>query len=92
VRVCLLYEDQDWPMDVMYAIDMENDVIRDITFTAQNEVKGLLSFSYLQDIDDIGDEFTEPAISSGPEAPSRQSLGVLWLVHLVQGPQLNGCN
>lgn len=85
VRIAVLHEDQDGTMDLIYAVDMKNDIIRDIKFKVQNESRGVLTFSYLQDIDGIGNEFTEPVIPAGPKAASRQSPGILWLVHLAEG-------
>lgn len=92
LRVTVFFEEQDSGTEIMYAIDMENDIIRDITFNVQNEHKGSLTFSYLQDIDDTDNEFFDPVIPADLMALSRPGPGILWLVHLVQGLQLNGRN
>ncbi|MBN2313988.1 MAG: hypothetical protein JXM79_08660, partial [Sedimentisphaerales bacterium] len=85
VLVTLLFEERDRDMDLLYAIDMENDVIRDIRFKVGAETQGFLEFSYLQDIDHAGNEFTEPATTTDPKAFSHPYLGILWLAHLVRG-------
>ena len=85
VRVTVFFEEKDSGAELIYTIDMENDLIRDITFKVQDEPKGSLTFSYLQDIDDIGEEFTEPVISADPRALCRPGPGIVWLAHLAEG-------
>ena len=69
---------------LIYSIDLEADVIDEIKLAAGDSSDGYLRFSYLQDIENIGDEFATP------RAPSRQkrreqSKGLLWLVQLTAG-------
>ena len=66
-------------------IDMENDIIEDIRFEVRNRIIGSLEFSYLQDIEQGGDEFIAPAIAQSPEDSIRPGAGILWLVDLAQG-------
>jgi hypothetical protein len=87
--VTVLYEGQDSDLDLMYTIDMENDIIKDIKFSELDGPKGSLTFTYLQDIGGMGNEFTEPMVSVVPEASPRPSPGILWLIHLVHGQHLD---
>jgi len=43
---------------IVYTVDMESDVVERIDFTDTRQ--GELMFTYLQDVDDIGSDFTEP--------------------------------
>jgi len=85
VRVTVFFEEQSNGAELIYTIDTENDLIRDITFKLQDEPQGSLTFSYLQDINDIGERFTEPVISADPRSPSHPGPGIVWLAHLAEG-------
>jgi len=63
---------------IVYAIDMEKDVIESITFSGETE--GQLQFDYLQEIDDVGSEFAEP---SRETQNLERSEGILWLLELI---------
>jgi hypothetical protein len=67
---------------IVYTIDMEQDVIENITFSTNDGRKGELKFSYLQEIDNIGNEFAEPGRKT--KHPER-SEGILWLIRLGEG-------
>jgi RNA polymerase sigma-70 factor (ECF subfamily) len=67
---------------LVYTIDMETDVVEKITFSASDGSEGELRFSYLQDIESLGNEFAPPRIRSN-RAPRRQDQGMLWLVNLM---------
>ncbi len=69
---------------LVYTIDMETDVIEKITFSANNGIEGELEFSYLQDIDNLGNEFTRPRTGSY-RRPQQNPPGILWLAKLVNG-------
>ncbi|MBN2592177.1 MAG: sigma-70 family RNA polymerase sigma factor, partial [Sedimentisphaerales bacterium] len=64
-----------------YIIDMESDVIEKITFLAGNSVEGELEFTYLQNIDNVGNEFISPRIGSYRK-PQQNPPGMMWLVKL----------
>jgi len=72
---------------IVYRIDLETDVIEEITFLAGQDEIGNLKFSYLQSIDEGSSEFVPPgrprqsAVGGAPKG----SPGLLWLVHLVEG-------
>ncbi len=85
VIVRVYYEDEHSNTELVYGIDMENDIIEDIRFEVRNRTIGSLAFSYLQDIEEAGDEFIAPAISENHEVPIRSGAGILWLVDLAQG-------
>jgi len=66
---------------LVYTIDMETDVVEKITFSADNNIEGKLEFSYLQNIDNVGNEFASPRIESYRK-PQQNPQGILWLVKL----------
>jgi len=68
---------------LVYTIDMESDVIEKITFSVDNSIEGELEFSYLQNIDNVGNEFVSPRIGSYRK-PQQNPLGMLWLVKLFK--------
>ncbi len=67
---------------LVYTIDMQADVIEKITFLADNSSQGELEFSYLQNIDNPGNEFVSPRIRSY-RRPQQNPPGMLWLVKLI---------
>jgi len=69
-------------IELVYTIDMETDVIDKITFEVDNVVVGELMFSYLQDINDVAREFTEPRVRRNRKSKQNPS-GLLWLSKLV---------
>ncbi|NQT01268.1 MAG: RNA polymerase sigma factor [Planctomycetes bacterium] len=85
VIIIVYYEDERVNTELVYGIDLENDIIEDIRFETRNRIIGSLVFSYLQDIEQAGNEFIEPVIPESPEVPIRNGPGILWLVDLAQG-------
>jgi RNA polymerase sigma-70 factor, ECF subfamily len=70
---------------IIYSIDLETDVVDEITFSTDKGDKGSLKFSYIQAINDvINGEFVSPSISTTGGTPKSGS-GLLWLVELVEG-------
>ncbi len=67
---------------LVYTIDMETDVIEKITFLADNGGQSELEFSYLQNIDNPGNEFVSPRVGSYRKLQQNPP-GVLWLVKLI---------
>ena len=69
---------------LVYTIDLETDVIDEITFFTDQDVVGNLKFSYLQSIEGVSGEFTSPV---GPRQRTdlQSSSGLLWLIELVKG-------
>ena len=67
---------------LVYTIDMETDVIEKITFSTGSGDEGELRFSYLQNIDNPGSEFTRPGAGSY-RTPQQSPPGMLWLVKLI---------
>lgn len=71
-------------MRLVYKIDLETDVIDEITFSTNRGLVGNLRFSYLQSIDGESGEFTSPG---GPRQRTdpQDSSGLLWLIELAKG-------
>ena len=68
---------------LVYKIDMETDVIDEITFSTDRGMVGNLKFTYLQSIDDVSGEFVSPS-GPGQRTDRQDSSGLLWLVELVE--------
>jgi hypothetical protein len=66
---------------IIYTIDMEQDVIEKIAFSTNDGCEGKLTFSYLQEIENIGNEFAQPASKASMR---ERSEGILWLLELVR--------
>ncbi|MCF7955467.1 MAG: sigma-70 family RNA polymerase sigma factor [Phycisphaerae bacterium] len=65
---------------LVYTIDMQADLIEKITFLSQTgKLIGQLDFTYLQEVDNIGNEFTSPR-----KKGHVKSRGILWLCELVK--------
>jgi RNA polymerase sigma factor (sigma-70 family) len=67
---------------LLYTIDMENDVVEKLIFEGSNGDEGELRFSYLQDIENLGNEFASPKVKSYRRS-QQDSPGVLWLAKLI---------
>lgn len=69
---------------IIYIIDMETDVVEEISFFNNESNVGNIKFSYLQSIDNVSEEFAPPERARQRATPN-SSQGLLWLVHLVEG-------
>jgi len=69
---------------LVYKIDLETDVIDEITFSTDRGEMGNLSFSYLQSIDGVNGEFVSPS-GPGQRTDLQDSSGLLWLIELAKG-------
>jgi len=65
-----------------YTIDMEKDVVKTITFSTDDNLKGVLNFTYLQDVGEAAREFVSPRQESPPKW-QRDRLGIMWLAKLM---------
>ena len=83
--VAIFHKEQQDSTDLIYTIDMENDLIKTITFDVGGQARGSLIFSYLQDIDQLANQFAEPVISAGSQPAIQPSPGIKWLIYLAQG-------
>lgn len=70
---------------LVYKIDLETDVIDEITFSTDQGDKGNLKFSYLQSVDGVGGEFVRPVRPRSEKTSYHESPGLLWLVQLLNG-------
>ena len=70
---------------LIYNIDLEMDVIDEITFSTDQGNKGNLKFSYLQSIEGAGasEDFRPPRPRR--RRASKNSPGLLWLLQLAEG-------
>lgn len=82
VQVELLCEN----LRLVYTIDMETDVVDEISFLTDQGNIGSLKFSYLQSIEDTEDtdgQFESPDRPVGRTSVSQAEPGLLWLTQLV---------
>jgi hypothetical protein len=70
-------------VELVYTVNMETDVIEKITFSSGNAGEGELTFSYMQDMANIGPEFAQPRVRLN-RGSRQDSPGMLWLTKLVQ--------
>jgi RNA polymerase sigma-70 factor (ECF subfamily) len=71
--------------EVIYTVDMKNDLVKAIEFKASGRTVGGLTFSYLQDIDGTADQFGQPPVPGNLSLPTRERPGMLWLIDLARG-------
>lgn len=69
---------------IIYKIDLETDVVDEITLSTSQGKTGNLKFTYLQSIDNVSAEFVTPGKIKQRTA-LQNSLGISWLVQLVEG-------
>jgi RNA polymerase sigma-70 factor (ECF subfamily) len=69
---------------IIYKIDMDKDVVDEITFSTDRGDTGILKFSYLESVDGLDQEFLPPGKPRNPTAAGG-SPGILWLVQLMEG-------
>jgi len=72
---------------LVYAIDMQNDIVEKITFIRSDKnaaTEDALQISYLQDIGRTSDEFNAPKIRTSSSL-SKTPLGIQWLFRLAEG-------
>jgi hypothetical protein len=69
---------------IIYKIDMETDVVDEITFSTNQGKTGNLVFSYLQSVDNVSGEFVPPSRPRQPTT-SQSSQGLLWILQLLEG-------
>jgi RNA polymerase sigma factor (sigma-70 family) len=66
-----------------YNIDLQTDVINEISFTSNTGASGSLKFTYLQNVDGLDNEFSIPR-RPRLKTTSMNSQGILWLTKLLE--------
>jgi hypothetical protein len=66
-------------VNLLYTIDMESDVVEKITFLSKDHPRGEMTFTYLQEIDNVDGEYAEPTVR-----PQLEETGPLWLMRLIE--------
>jgi RNA polymerase sigma-70 factor (ECF subfamily) len=69
---------------IVYKIDMETDVVDEITISTDQGKTGNLKFTYLQSIDNLYGEFIPPGRPRQHVATNNGRRSPLWLVRLVE--------
>ena len=70
---------------IIYKIDMDKDVINEITFSTDQGEVGNLKFSYLESVDGLDQEFLRPSKPGNTTTATSSSQGILWLAQLMDG-------
>jgi RNA polymerase sigma-70 factor (ECF subfamily) len=70
---------------LVYTIDMKNDVVKIIRMSVDEGISGELKFIYLQEVPEQGNEFAEPEIGRYYGSRHETSPGLLWLLSLMNG-------
>ena len=83
--IVVYHEEQQNNTDLIYTIDLENDIVKTITFDVDGRACGSLIFSYLQDLQNTGNAFTPSTRPPGTQPPIQQSPGIRWLINLARG-------
>jgi len=71
-------------VNITYNIDLETDVIDEITFSDDKGNAGNMKFTYLQTIDEDNEDFEIPRRPRRQTTP-RDSKGLLWLTQMLEG-------
>jgi RNA polymerase sigma-70 factor (ECF subfamily) len=66
---------------LVYAIDMERDVVDKIVIASTSGIDGELRFEYLQGVHEVSSEFVRPRVRR--HGPARDSQGILWLTEVA---------
>ena len=76
---------------LVYSIDLEKDIIDKIDFLSDSgQFLGEMKFSYLQDVDNVGNEFAQPRRQDYRD--SQEGIGMLWFVRLAKGELIGNSN
>jgi RNA polymerase sigma-70 factor (ECF subfamily) len=70
---------------IIYKIDMDKDVVDEITFLTDQGEAGNLKFSYLESVDGLDQEFLRPGKPGNTTTTASSSRGILWLAQLMEG-------
>jgi len=85
IKVTLFTE----PARLDYTIDIDKDVIEKIEFpgntSASDDEQNVIRFTYLQEIDQLADEFTEPEVIKISRKTRRPAISGSWIAELAQG-------
>jgi RNA polymerase sigma-70 factor (ECF subfamily) len=89
VEVVLIQQSDDQKIHIIYVIDLDRDVVETINFLTDDgraqQNKGVLNFTYLEEVQQSAHEFTEPEEIKVPRKTKQDSMGILWLTELAQG-------
>ena len=68
---------------ITYNIDLEKDIVDEITFSSDQGDIGNLKFEYLESVEDVGNEFVTPTRPRQQKITGNISSG-LWLEQLLE--------
>lgn len=89
VEVVLVEQSDNQQIHITYVIDMDKDVVETIKFLTydgtREQNKGVLNFTYLQEVEQSAEQFIEPAGIKVPKTTQQDSMGILWLMKLAEG-------
>jgi len=85
VTVTLNHAVEQTIVSFSYVLDMDADLIDEIRFAINRRPAGLLAFSYLQKVDDVGNRFVQPEPPAQPPTRLATGPGLTWLIDLALG-------
>lgn len=67
---------------LVYTLDLQQDLIREIEIRRDGQKQGVLRFDYLQNLSERTGSFTQPSLQAGASSDSK-SLDMRWLIDLL---------
>lgn len=83
--ITLIHPTNQTIVQLDYDVDMNTDVVDQIGLRVNDRSIGVLTFSYMQDLDAATSEFVAPSRPAEPPGRAMESSGILWLVSLGRG-------
>ncbi|MCK4850007.1 MAG: RNA polymerase sigma factor [Phycisphaerae bacterium] len=88
-KVTVLNDRQGVNLRLTYLIDMQKDVVESIRIASSSgdgiETRGVIRFEYLEDVEQVADEFIEPIELTPSEVSPKKNMVSFWLMELAQG-------
>ena len=88
-EVTVLNDRQGIDLRLTYLIDMQKDVVESIRIQPSSaggiEAGGVIRFEYLEDVEQMADEFIDPIELTPSEVSPKKNMVSFWLMELAQG-------
>ncbi len=87
-EVVVLNDRQGVNLRLTYLIDMQKDVVESIRIASSSgdiESGGVIRIEYLEDVEQVADEFIEPIKLTPSEISAQKAMVSFWLMELTQG-------
>ncbi len=88
-RVTMFGQTGQGQPQIIYTINIDKDLVKKIEFqindSTENSGLAYLDFTYLDEVENLGDEFAEPEKINAPKKVYKDNIGLSWLIKLIQG-------